>query len=242
MADVVNDRFDDLLSAQLRAYADRRVRPFEPMAIAQAALAPMAGRRLPWRREASGRGRALAFAFVAGIVVLAGGLLAAGWTRTPSPQPTPSASPGPVPTARADALLAGDWFLDFTSSGLDGHVNPDLPGEIGALLRFSHGGWFGGMGYGGGCATYEGTFSAALAAPSALGGELRFVFTALNQGCGEGTPQRVVEDLVGARRFVLMDCAPVPGASDAEDLRCRTLRIGDDVDTNVLVYRREPAR
>ena len=240
MADVPSaDRIDEMLSQQLRRYADRRVRPVDPMAIATAAVVPKPARRLPWIRVAPRRGGAIRLALVASLLVLAGGLLLAGPGGGP-PQSTPgqTASPGPEPTGRADALLAGHWGLDFVSSGLDPQVLKGMEHGLGSSLRFSPGGFRGAIGYGGGCAIYEGTFSVT-AIPSVLSGEIQFAFTKLRQTCTDGTPQRVVDALIGARRFALMDCAPVPVASTGEDLFCRTLLIGDEVDANVLVYRRD---
>jgi hypothetical protein len=216
------------------------------MALASAALASARPARRPWYlRRASGP-RVFAIGLLAGLSILVGMLWGAG-----SRQATPSASleapslsisqapsPKPEPTGRLDALLFGTWYLDFVSSGLDPRPNKELPGTIGSSIRFSHGGFLGGTGYGGGCANFEGTFTVTESAPSALSGPMRLDFASLHQGCGEGSPQQIVEALIGARRFTLMDCGPVPDASVVGTLACRTLRIGDAIDTNVLVYRR----
>jgi hypothetical protein len=234
------DAFEARLSQGLRAYANARVRAVDPVLVAAWAVAPPRPGWLPAARPRGLRLRVIALAFGAALLALAAASMLGGFGSPPPPSPTAiEASPPPVPfpTGRIDALLFGDWSLDFAASDLDPRPNKRLDMDIGSSIRFSHGGFSGGTGYAGGCSSYEGTFTESTASESVLSGRIRLAFTSVSQNCDAGSPGQILDGLVGARRFSLQDCTQTPGTSNPEQVTCGTLRLDGDFELVVLVYR-----
>jgi hypothetical protein len=233
------DRFEVNLARQLTAYADTRVRPIDPIQVAIEAGASAAHRpiRFPLAKRpapVSFRWIALAAAVTLG---LAGAVLfAIGSNRvtvppatTPSPPGSPSASVAAVDLR--PAILMATWGLDFAGSGIDQQVSSQFPSGLGSSITFTEGRFIGGTGMGGGCDSFAGTYSVN-------GDELRLTFDLLRQGCGSGSPQQIVERLVGTRRYQLTECTgPFVEASPGARTTCGTLTLFPDNGSGLLIYR-----
>jgi hypothetical protein len=239
----MHDRFEVNLARELTAYADARIRPIDAMQVATEVVASAA--RQPARVALSiwpmpVRTRWFVLAAAATLAVLVGVLSGIGRSHQVTVQPTALPRATSTPAATSDAgvdlrptiLRAANWGLDFAASSLDAQADPELGYTLGSGIAFADDRFSGGTGSGGGCDSFAGTFSIHES-------ELRLTFDRLRQGCGQGSPQQIIERLVGTRRFVLTECSgPVVEASSGTSTVCETLTLIPDRGIGLLIYRR----
>jgi hypothetical protein len=236
----MRDRYELSLARRLTEYADARVRPFDPVGIATEIVGLATRRSTPLplsRRPLAVSMRWIALAAAVSLALAGAVLLATGSHRiTAPPVTTPSTASSPSASAAAGvdlrpAILMASWGLDFAGSGIDQQVSSQFPSGLGSSVTFTDGRFSGGTGMGGGCDSFAGTFTVHES-------ELRLTFELLRQGCGQGSPQQIIERLVGTRRFELTKCTgPVVDASPGARTACGSLTLFPDSGIGLLIYR-----
>jgi hypothetical protein len=243
----MTDTFEHELAAGLRRYADARVRPIDVVSVAAASVASIPAPRLRWwprgagraglpaERSTSGFVRGLALGLAIGVIAMSAVLLVSGAGTAPrNPASMRPATVTPVPTRGLVSLVEGSWGLDFAASGLGSHPDEGIPSSIASAIHFTEDTFDGATGYGGGCDFFRGTYVASLI-PGSFDGALRLTFDELRQGCAAGSPQTLIERLVGSRHFGLADCR---GGTPAAPVSCAALVISGALGHGELIYRK----
>ena len=136
------------------------------------------------------------------------------------------------PVLGAWFLDGTDWSLDLAASKLDGRVEPGYDFDITSGLSFAGHRFSGGTGYGGGCDVFRGSYEVQ-------GEHLRLVLDKLGQGCGHGSPQTIVDRIVGAWGYEFRDCPGFTLGQRPDDwTTCATFVLRGDSWADILVYHR----
>jgi len=231
----MTDPFERTLSRSLRAYADARVRPIDPTAVAQHAIGVGRGPRRGLLIDPRLRATLFLAAALSGLL-LAGLLWGAGSPRRPLADVSPTAT---VPSSPADpgsaGLTAFHWHVDWDASGLDGHVIPAIQGTMDASVVFEDRSDFMLVqGYGAGC-IQSGRVDVN-------GDAISFVFAPRADLCRPIDPTAVPVRLALARTYAvgLRDCSPSaspPGSAPTDRGFCQSLILQDADGQRLLVLR-----